>query len=601
MQAFLNPKPMGKYARIATGASFLLIATSCYSFIGRYEMETTGPNPLVEGSRRYWYVRVAKQAVPRRENYAAELFGCKTVEATIAPRNQLLPMQRPSQSETVTKASATDGDLVFRVGFISDVHIRQPSVKLFSDSVSRDLRYVIDSFERNGYQEAFQTAVFAATVSAFNSLGSIEDKPRLIINTGDATDAGTVEEAYDFASVSHHLHYPMLYALGNHDDAIFGNYKDNLGYTKNAGPTFYPVGQRERFLRYFNGLETIGGFSDDLVPLPSDYDKANLDARWAALDVARESDPRVEDDEPSKTWKTCLLPTDGSMPQTPSNVCATKTYCSGFDLNLNGKKPPDSTNCQTYPGYYAVVLPGDSGTRVQLIALNTTRGEDQWGADAALDDKQRNWLRVQLATLPKPDVTIVFMHHRPADVPGVMAVLDATAAQRPLVVLSGHTHSHATEWHGHFWEINTGSLEEFPQWARLVEIRRRQDGRYYLNARILRPRLDVLDSPPDLAAYGIPRISPDAWDTLSGKERDRLVPWFEEQFAACDKIAALRADEVRCHKDRGSGQRSGTLLHDSAQCGYLGALYDHVLVLDRSTQTSVAASRQANVVLDVSP
>jgi hypothetical protein len=66
----------------------------------------------------------------------------------------------------VGDADVKAGTLVFRVGLISDVHIRQPAVKLFNDDVSRKLDNVIHSFERNGYQEAFHNAVYAATISA---------------------------------------------------------------------------------------------------------------------------------------------------------------------------------------------------------------------------------------------------------------------------------------------------------------------------------------------------------------------------------------------------------------------------------------------------
>lgn len=188
---------MNKLSRF-TPACLLLLATSCYSFIGRYGNKTTAKLPDIDScGRKYWYVPIAKQAVPRREEYAKELFACKPVQATIVAKDALVPMQRPAGTRSVTLGDASDGALIFRVGFISDVHIRQPSVKLFSKEVSRELRYLIDSFERNGYQEAFQPAVFAAAVSAFNNLDGLENKPRLIVNTGDATDAGTIEEAYD--------------------------------------------------------------------------------------------------------------------------------------------------------------------------------------------------------------------------------------------------------------------------------------------------------------------------------------------------------------------------------------------------------------------
>lgn len=391
----------------------------------------------------------------------------------------------------------------------------------------------------------------------------------------------------------------MLYAIGNHDDAIFGNYKHRLGYTKDAGPDFYPIGQRERFMRYFNEQAPIAGFSDKLVPLPADYDRASLDARWAALDVPRETEPGIEDEHPSKNAKTC--DNDGTRKPQPG-TCQIKTYCDGFDLN---GKEFNKENCQMNSGYYGTIVPGDVGTRVQLIALNTTKGESEWGADAAFDEVQRLWLQRQLAVIPPPDVTIVFQHHRPSDLPSLVAVLNEAAVKRPLVVLSGHTHSHETEWHGHFWEVNTGSLEEFPQWARLVEIRF-VNHRYYLNARVLQPDLSPLVSPSDAQRLHLPTESPELWDTLPEKVKKALIPWFEEQFVACDTIAGYPPKKVLCSQDPDTLKKSGTLLHDSARCGYVGALYDHIFVpysvlSKASSQTGHDAAVQANVIVDISP
>jgi predicted phosphodiesterase len=570
----------------------ILCSVSCYSWIGRYTTPTTAQHPYVDScGRRYWYLDIAARSDPNqtqytREFYVRDLF--KTADPakpTVALKKDLHPLQRSGQLRDVVLGDANDGDLVFRVGFISDVHIREPSVKLFNKNISEHLDYVIDSFERNGYQEAFQSSVFAATISAFNQLESVDEKPRLVIDTGDATDAGTIEEAYDFASVMHYLRYPMLYALGNHDDAIFGNYKHNLGYTKDAGPTFYPAGQRVRFMKFFNKTRTIAGFTDALVPLPGDFPGIDLSARWGALDVLRENDPGVESPSPGLHKNTCG----------PAGVCKQVTGCAGFDLFGSTPGASEEDKCDTYPGYYSVILPGDHGSKVQLIALNTTRGDDDWGDGAAFGGKQPDWLVEQLKAAA--DVTIVFMHHRPADVPGLLPILNATASTRPLVVLSGHAHSHATEWRGHFWELNTGSLEEFPQWARLVEIRRAAGGRYYLNARVLRPHLPLRDSVPDLRGDGVPQGLPlDDWDTLGG-EKKKLEAWFETQFAICDGIANLKQPDY--------GGMSKTLLRDSAQCGYLGALYDHVFVpyavlQKASSQRAGDARQQANVIVDIS-
>src|SRR3569623_3117518 len=290
-------RPRRIRGRRLLGMLALTLLASCYSWIGRYQTiegnETSASRPYVDASgRRFWYVDIAarneggstegtpNRAQPpgknpnRRENYVADLFSCPPVVPVLWPRERLAAMERPG-APPVNLAAANGGALVFRLGLISDVHIRRPSVQLFSDAVSRDLDVVINSFERNGDEEAFSAAVFAATIAAFNQLGG-DDKPRLVINTGDATDAGTIEEAYDFVSVMHHLRYPMLYALGNHDDAIFGNYKKELGYTKAAGPTFFPVGQRPRFLTFFDPVPVEAGFNEQRLPTPENYPSAPL-------------------------------------------------------------------------------------------------------------------------------------------------------------------------------------------------------------------------------------------------------------------------------------------------------------------------------------
>jgi len=583
-------------------AGYLLAAVvfigSCYSWIGRYTRTTTGKTPYVDSQgRRFWYLDIAARSIDPdktdqeqyvREQYVADLFDPNKggrVDAFVESKGKLQMLRRPGQPPVASPNEATGGVLVFRAGFVSDVHIREPSVKLFSQNTSETLDNVIDSFERNGYQEAFQSAVFAATVSAFNQLDSPDQKPRLVINTGDATDAGTVEEAYDFASVIHHLWYPMLYALGNHDDAIFGNYQLSLNYTKSAGPTFYPTAQRVRFMKFFNSTRVGAGFSDALVPLPSDFPGLSLSARWGALDIIRENEAVAESALPSVNQNTCATP----------GVCKQVTGCAGFDLYGTTPGPTQWDRCDKYPGYYSVVLPAANGEKVQLIALNSTHGDDTWGENAAFDSTQAKWLFDQLK-VPSA-VTILFMHHPSASVPGLMGILDPVASLHPLVVLSGHTHSHATEWRGHFWEVNTGSLEEFPQWARLIEIRKDlRNGRYYLNARVLRPHLPLRDVPPDLTAFGMPGAMPlDEWDQVVDAKK-KLEPWFEQRFAECDVIAALKPPDY--------GGRT-TLLQDSAQCGYLGALYDHVFVPyatlgKASSQRGVDASAQADVILDIS-
>lgn len=580
----------------AVGVVSLLALASCYSWIGRYENvgseRTTGQKPFVDWGVQHWYVDIPARNVLRRETYAEDLFKCPPATPVVALRTDVQARDRPGQPRLVKVADASDGELLFRAGFISDVHIRQPEVKLFNDDVSRKLDTIVDSFERNGYQEAFQNAVYAATISAFNQLPTRDVKPRLVINTGDATDAGTIEEAYDFAALSYYLRYPMLYAIGNHDDAIFGNYKHGIGYTKDAGPTFYPVGQKERFLMFFNRFgRKIAGFSDKLVPLPVNPTGPEFNHRWGALDIPRENQDGVETSTPPNTCAP------------GSGACKQPSYCYGIDLY--GPKRGNEQPCESYPGYYAVIIPGDSGAQVQLIGLNTSR-EQEWGQYAAFDTKQRDWLATELQR--PATVTIVFMHHRPQEsaLGELMVMLRNAAAQRPFVVLTAHDHSYTTEWQEGFWELNTGSLEEFPQWARLLEIRRGANGQTYLNTRIVRPQLPLLATPPALTHLGVPAgLSPDYWDELPMEVRRRVERWIEDRFADCDEIAQ--------RPSKSCGEAPKNLLLESAQCGYLGALHDHAFrhLQHRPTgpkihswigkpQSGAAAFAEANVVLDIS-
>src|SRR5262245_50657784 len=110
-------------------AAFALLAiASCYSWIGRYpdSLNTSGEKPFIDrDGERHWYVEVRARNAVVREDYARDLFACAPAVPLISPRAVLRPMNRAGQPRPVVAADATAGDLVFRVGLISDVHIRQ--------------------------------------------------------------------------------------------------------------------------------------------------------------------------------------------------------------------------------------------------------------------------------------------------------------------------------------------------------------------------------------------------------------------------------------------------------------------------------------------
>jgi hypothetical protein len=151
------------------------------------------------------------------------------------------------------------------------------------------------------------------------------------------------------------------------------------------------------------------------------------------------------------------------------------------------------------------------------------------------------------------------------------------------VVFSGHQHKSTTRWQNGFWELNTGSLEESPQFARLIDLRRRPDGRLILVSRVLRRR-------------GVPA-------DLEGMSEADL----SARLTAC---AALARREVPLRPPTPGGERfyerlsesTPAILRDSSACGAYGAERDRRLLKHRRQpwQAADAARREGNVVLDVS-
>jgi predicted phosphodiesterase len=341
---------------------------------------------------------------------------------------------------------------LLRFAWFSDVQLRQREVKLFSRKISRDLDDVIPTFEHNFVQEDFDWAVFLSLIEATNRLH--QDQPLdFMIHTGDGIDAGTIEELYQFIYISNQLTIPWLNAVGNHDIAIFGNYQERLAYTRQAGVNFYPVGNLSNFVWMHRKERVISGFGRHLLPTPSEG-----------------GHPPSEDMFPGKK-----LP---------------PTFHHGFDLALGrtcSEPPPQQLDYDLLAGDYAVDL---CATRLplRLIVLNSVKTAE-WGADGRITPAQRNWLRSVLL----PDgggINLVFVHHRPAEFDEQTRGLLAGPGHGALVMFTGHTHQHHLTRHGSpggtgYYELNNGSVLEFPQVGRLIELRGSPGGSIWLVSRAL--------------------------------------------------------------------------------------------------------------------
>ena len=340
----------------------------------------------------------------------------------------------------------------------------------------------------------FNPRPILAVIEAFNALPAGE-RPRFVIHTGDGIDAGTIAELYDFVTISRELHFPFLTVLGNHDDAIFGNYKSQLGYTREAGPDLYPVATSGRFLSMLTPkTRDCGGLGPQLLPLPLNLHEAEM-----------------------HDWTRLATP--------DATGGAVETGCFGFDLP-SGIDRRAARELRRLSGLLRVHRHRRRRHEPRADRRPRLDQSKGLGPGGTIGGAQLAFLDAQFA---KPaDSTLVFLHHRTETLKPLEAKLLALASRRPVAAFTAHVHSHDVKWHGKqtgYWELNTGSVEEFPQWARLVEIRRQADGRFYLDAQTLRPKLASQEA--------------EEWDRDPDAQRALRLKDIERHFADCDQFAAL--------------------------------------------------------------
>ncbi len=422
----------------------LLLSAGCTAYIGEY-----GPSPYC-GKDSHFFTRLTESSMGQAdtEGLAAVLAGDE--ELTVR------------DGDAASKSAALQAPLILRFVWFSDVQVRQQEVKLFSDEDSRRLDAIIPSFEHNQIQEDFDWALYLSQIKAANRLGGVD----FMIHTGDGIDAGTIEELYQFIYISNQSKVPWLNAVGNHDVSIFGNYRERMSYTRQAGVGFYPVGNVPNFIWMHRPQREISGFGRYLLPTPSE---------------------------------------GGHSPSEDGNGKLAGTFHHGFDMQPGVTSTAEKFDYDRASGYYATDLRTTS-LPVRVIVLNSANTE-AWGASGIIAPAQRDWLRRQL--LPEGrGINLVFSHHRPRDFDEQTRAVLAGSGHSPLVAFTGHTHQHNLLRHedgmGHgYFELNTGSVLEFPQIGRVIELRGTPDGPVWLVSRALwssfmkvrdMPSLDETDS-----------------------------------------------------------------------------------------------------------
>ncbi|MBI4775047.1 MAG: metallophosphoesterase [Deltaproteobacteria bacterium] len=320
-------------------------------------------------------------------------------------------------------AIGTAGQLI-SFGQISDTHI---TLDDFSVTGNLALESLLDSFGDNiGFggldrpqpQERYDVDVLQAIVKTMNAVVPPLD---LIVHTGDAIDAGVMTELVSFLGEINQSGLPWLQAIGNHDRLALGNIRPSLAENLSS-LDFVDTGQfiREHFFRHHVPTELMFG-----------------------------------------------------------------SMAMGFDFGPGFNGDPNSVK-----GFYAfspvapvrdvsnvLVQPG-----VRFYVLESTL--DAGSAEGGVSDEQISWLAGQLDQ-HTDSLAIVISHHRLNDLTIGRDDLVGVLFDHPQViaVLSGHDHTHrirafpvSGEPHRGFWQIQTSSLIDFPQQARILEVINNADG-----------------------------------------------------------------------------------------------------------------------------
>jgi len=299
--------------------------------------------------------------------------------------------------------------------------MRQRELKLGSEIFSGLLGFLISSTEHNFVQEDFHWAVYLSQIEATNKLhenflkkSNGKDGIDFMIHTGDSVDTGSIEELYQFIYISNQLEkIPWLNTVGNHDVTIFGNYMARLGYGRDPGVIFYPIGNLGDFIWMHRDGRKVSGSGRYLLPVPRNA--AHL--------------PSVKAER------------YGKLPRTSHH---------GFDwLWKDGRKlGPEEFDYDKADDYAADL--GESPIRI--IALNSSKKE-KLGAKGSINAEQRDWLKEMLR--PTGRIFLAFAHHASGDykedtqalLAGVPIGLlgDAlppleSAKDRTLVLFTGHKH-----------------------------------------------------------------------------------------------------------------------------------------------------------------
>ena len=309
-------------------------------------------------------------------------------------------------------------------GHITDTHITLDDFSLTGDPV---LEVLLDSFgdeigfgglDRPKAQERYDVDVLQSFVRTMNA---IRPPLKLVVHTGDAIDVGTMEELVSFLNEMNRSNVPWFQTIGNHDRLALGNIPPKL--VENSSSLDF-IDTKEFIRKHFDRLHgpTLNTFGSKAMGF---------------------------DFGPGFNWS-------------PGSVRGFYSFSAFLPIRSSSGE---------------LLRPG-----IRFYVLESTMVEGS--ALGQIDSEQISWLSAELDQ-HRDSLGIVISHHPIKELAVGKDQLKSVLFGHPQVIaiLSGHEHRHRIRGYAHranpergFWQIQTSSLIDSPQQARILEVINSGDG-----------------------------------------------------------------------------------------------------------------------------
>lgn len=417
-----------------------------------------------------------------------------------------------------------EGDRKLSFVHLSDVQLRDEQAKLGSRKLSSFFDFFVPTTERDFLQESFDLQYYMALILRINTLidSQSELKPEFMIHTGDAVDVRTTQELYPFVYISNLLNVPWFNVVGNHDVATFGNFQESQWAFRNAGYSFISPGVLLNFI-LMHGPTYI----HEAFPLtPSNVHE---DATWKMGSFFHGFD--LYDGQGSFKVQDKSIPLKKALAKAEHSAgYYSLKFKSGIRLIILNTAVPDLNNRNLKKMFEERVknkkivpketsvrpekLPNDECIRLEegeYIIRSEEPEEDKYIREdeyirlinrstipknmykGKIDDRQLKWLERKLKEAKdNHELVLVFGHH-PLDKKNFLKESLEKIKEifheysNVVAYFCGHTHKQSVEFfpdpnpnkkeEGYgFWQIDAGSVMEYPQEVNLVTLYHVGDG-----------------------------------------------------------------------------------------------------------------------------